>query len=213
VKTRNPRPGTSEPEPNLGGLGPTVELLLEKQLGFSQYRENIGRARAMGLEVLVKRNVGSWFLMAAYTLSLAERVDDPRLRDKRMESNWRPFELDQRHNLNLAASKLFTKWRLGARLQITTGNPYSPTIEINELGDATHDPWAGRLPTFVSLDLRADRRWHRCWGDINFYIDIQNATNRSNVEGREYDPDTRSDQDIPGLPLIPFIGVEFLPLL
>jgi len=75
------------------------------------------------------------------------------------------------------------------------------------------DPWASNLPAYVSLDLRADRRWHRCWGDINLYIDIQNATNRSNVEGREFDFDLFADEDIPGLPIIPFIGVEFLPLI
>jgi hypothetical protein len=206
VRTRNPRIGGESPEPNLGGLGPTLELLLEKQLGFAIYRENIGRARSMGLEVLLKRNVGSWFGMLAYTLSLAERVDDPRL-----GQGWRPFELDQRHNLNIAVSKLWTKWRLGARLQFTSGNPYSPSRWDGF--DVVQDPWAGQLPAFVSLNVRADRRWHRCWGDINFYIDIQNVTNRSNVEGRDFSFDKMADEDIPGLPLVPFIGVEFLPLL
>ena len=78
-------------------------------------------------------------------------------------------------------------------------------------------PWGGRLPTFFSLDLRADRRWHRCWGDLVFYFDIQNATNRRNVEGRELVDDGDGagpkDEDIRGLPIIPFIGVEFLPTL
>lgn len=208
VKVRNPEPGSETPEPNLGGLGPTLELLLEKQLGFAIYRENVGRARSAGLEVLVKRNVGSWFGMVAYTLSISERVDDPRTGD-----GWRPFELDQRHNLNLAVSKLFTNWRLGARLQITTGNPYSPA-SINPITqEVEYDRWGARLPAFVSLDLRADRRWHRCWGDINLYFDIQNATNRHNVEGRDFSYDSLKDEDIPGLPIVPFIGVEFLPLL
>ena len=59
-----------------------------------------------------------------------------------------------------------------------------------------------------------DRRWHKCWGDIVFYIDVQNATNRSNVEGRDFGTDDTGrerDIDIPGLPIVPFIGVEFLP--
>lgn len=206
VRIRNPRPGGDELEPNLGGLGPTFELLLEKQLGFAIYRENVGRSRSLGAELLVKRNVGSWFTLLAYTLSIAERVDDPRTGD-----GWRPFELDQRHNLQLAVSKMFTKWRFGARLQIVSGNPYSPTTYDGTT--ATQDPWGGNLPTFISLDLRADRRWHRCWGDINLYIDIQNATNRSNVEGRDFSFELGAEDDIPGLPIIPFIGVEFLPLI
>ena len=206
VRVRNPRPGSDQPEPNLGGLGPTFELLLEKQLGFAIYRENIGRARSLGAELLIKRNVGPWFTMLAYTLSLSQRVDDPRLGQA-----WRPFELDQRHNLNVAVSRSWTKWRLGARLQVTSGNPYSPSTYIAP--DYIQDPWGGNLPTFVSLDLRADRRWHRCWGDINLYFDIQNATNRSNVEAREFSYEKRRDVDLPGLPIIPFIGVEFLPLI
>jgi hypothetical protein len=206
VQVRNPRPGGDSPEPNLGGLGPTFELLLEKQLGFAIYRDNVGRARATGLELLLKRNVGSWFAMLAYTLSISERVDDPRL-----GRGWRPFELDQRHNLNVAVSKLWTNWRFGARLQVVSGNPYTPSHWMPDI--VIQDPWAGTLPPFVSLDLRADRRWHRCWGDINLYFDIQNATNWHNVEGREFSYDKLVDQDIPGLPIIPFIGVEFLPLI
>ena len=210
VRVRRPDPGSELPEPNLGGLGPTFELLLEKQLGIPYYRDNLGRARSYGLELSVKRHVGPWFTLLSYTLARSERTDDPRLPLDPLDP-WRPFELDQRHNLQVAVSRQFSKWKLGARLQLVSGNPYSPTIRTAE-GTETI-PWGGRLPTFFSLDLRADRRWHRCWGDLVFYIDIQNATNRRNVEGREYEGDIDGDEDIPGLPIIPFIGLELLPLI
>ena len=214
LRVRNPRNLGESPEPNLGGLGATFELLLEKQLGFAIYRENIGRARSGGGEVLIKRNVGTWFTLLSYTLSIAQRTDDPRVMPEALPRHiWRPFELDQRHNLQLAVSKKLTNWRIGARLQIVSGNPYSPSTYNTATGNIEQDPWAANLPTYVSLDLRADRRWHRCWGDINLYFDIQNATNRGNVEGRELDFDIGADADIPGLPIIPFIGVEFLPLI
>jgi hypothetical protein len=212
VKVRDPRPGSETPEPNLGGLGPTFELLLEKQLGFAIYRENIGRARSYGLEVLMKRNVGRWFTLLSYTLANSERTDDPRVL-----VGWRPFELDQRHNLQLAASVQLTRWRLGARLQLVTGNPYTEEFLDGRTGEIrTGEPFGARLPVFFSIDLRADRRWHRCWGDIVFYIDIQNATNRRNVEARELGFDDFGNpvqEDLRGLPIIPFIGVEFRPLI
>jgi hypothetical protein len=208
IKAQDPRPGAGFPEQNLGGLGPTFELLIEKQLGIPIYRENLGRSRMLGVEVAARRRAGRWFTMLSYTLQQAERSDERRLWD------WRPFELDQRHNLQVIASVQLRKWKLGARMQLVSGNPYSPTHL--ELIDGNlypiQDPWAGTLPAFFSLDLRADRRWHRCWGDIQFYVDIQNATRRRNVEGRDWDWSEQRDVDIVGLPLIPFIGVEFLPL-
>lgn len=206
VPIRNPRPGGDRPEPNLGGLGPTFQLLLEKQLGFAIYRDNLGRARSYGTELLVKRNVGDWFAMLAYTLSVSERVDDPR-----SGAGWRPFELDQRHNLNVAVSRAWGNWRFGARIQLTSGNPYSPTSYDPVSGERTQDPWAANLPPFFSLDLRMDRVWHRCWADVNLYVDLQNATFRHNVEGRDFSYEHLRDEDVPGLPIVPFIGVEFRP--
>ena len=145
--------------------------------------------------------------MLAYTLSISQRTDDPRF-----DNGWRPFELDQRHNLNAAGSVMLTHWRLGARVQLVSGNPYSPT----DLADPPRQiPWGGTLPMFFQLDVRADRVWHRAWGDINLYFDVQNVTNRRNVEGREYGYDDAhpngADLDVPGLPIIPFIGVDFIP--
>jgi hypothetical protein len=89
--------------------------------------------------------------------------------------------------------------------------PYSPTIGSDAAGDPMVDPYAGRLPMFVRFDVRADRMWPRCWGTIDLYFDIQNATNRDNVEGREPNDFLTGDDDIRGLPIVPFIGVEFIP--
>ncbi|HVK88962.1 MAG TPA: TonB-dependent receptor [Kofleriaceae bacterium] len=204
VRVRNPRPGGDVPEPNLGGLGPTFELLLEKQLGFATYRENLGRARSAGAELLVKRSAGTWFAMLAYTLAVSQRTDDPRFTD-----GWRPFELDQRHNLQAAISKQWGNWRFGGRFQAVSGNPYSPRFFTGEIVE--QDPWGGRLPAYVALDLRVDRHWHRRWADINLYVDVHNVLNRRNVEGRDYNWDELREEDILGLPIIPFIGVEFTP--
>jgi hypothetical protein len=201
---------TDDNPTDLGGLGPTFELLLEKQLGFAEYRLPIGRARSTGVEVLIKRSTPRTFVMLAYTLSISERTDDPRLTDHGKEAYlWRPFDLDQRHNLNLAGSFLLEHWRLGARIQLVSGNPYSPDELLGDV--VVQHPWAGTLPVFFQLDVRADRRWHRAWGDINFYLDIQNVTNRRNVEGRTFDNIAGMDVDTPGLTIVPFLGVEFIP--
>ena len=97
-------------------------------------------------------------------------------------------------------------------VQLVSGNPYSPT---NLHNPPEQIPWGGTLPPFFQLDVRADRTWHRAWGDIDFFLDIQNVTNRRNVEGREYGYDDAhpngADLDTPGLPIVPFLGVDFIP--
>jgi hypothetical protein len=200
-------------EPNLGGLGPTFQLLLEKQLGFSSYRQNEGRARQLGVEFLVKRSTERLFVLLSYTLSWSQRRS-PAERDAGGEPlGWRPFELDQRHNLNLAASVKLGAWRFGARVQFVSGNPYSPTDP--DAAIPMPDPFGGRLPPFFHLDVRIDRRWQRDWGTIGAFADIVNVTNRRNVEGREFNIDDEHprgfDEDIVGTPILPFIGVEFVP--
>jgi hypothetical protein len=68
---------------------------------------------------------------------------------------------------------------------------------------------------FFQLDFRADRTWKRDWGLINFYADIQNATNYQNVEARELvdlsEEHPTGVNELHGLPIAPFIGVEFVP--
>lgn len=187
---------------NLGSLGPTFAELLEKQLGLAFYRENIGRAKNYGLELLAKRVTKDWFWLISYTLSQAQRTDDPEA-----GRGWRPFELDQRHNFNIAASTALTNWRIGARAQVVSGVPYSPRID--PMTGQAAEPYSGQLPMFFQLDFRADRLWRKCWGTIDLYFDIQNVTNRRNVEGRDVD-ELGMETDIRGLPILPFIGVEFI---
>jgi hypothetical protein len=198
----------------LSGLGPTFSLLLEKQLGLAFYRENLGRGRNMGAELLLRRTTKKWMWLIAYTLAKAERNDGPVVSPQRSDGTpigWRPFELDQRHNLNVAGSTLLGKWRVGARIHLVSGMPYSPTIGVNGDGEPQLEPYGARLPAFFQLDVRADRIWERCWGMIDLYFDIQNITNRRNVEGREPNDFLTGDDDIRGLPIMPFIGVEFIP--
>jgi hypothetical protein len=188
-----------------GGLGPTFQLLLEKELGFAIYRENLGRARSFGGELSIKHHSGPWFGMLSYTLSKSQRDDSPMV----STLGWRPFDLDQRHAFDAAGSVALGDWRLGARFQLVSGDPYTPYTCVG--ATCTPHPWAGTLPWFYELDLRADRRWRRPWGDVDVYLDIRNATDHRNVEGRTLDMTLPGEHNISGLPILPFVGVELVP--
>ena len=177
---------------NLGSLGPTFAQLLEKQLGLAFYRENIGRARNYGLELLLRNTSRDGFWLVSYTLARAQRYDGAL-----SSYAWRAFDLDQRHNLNLAGSLNLGRWRVGGRVQIVSGTPIA-------------SPLPDTLPTFFQLDARVDRIWRRFWGLVDLYFDIQNLTNHRNVEGRDVD-EFGMESELRGLPLLPFIGVEFVP--
>ena len=64
----------------------------------------------------------------------------------------------------------------------------------------------------VDDDLLAELlAWNRPWGDVNLYFDIQNIENRRNIEGRTYNDATGREDEVPSLPIMPFVGLEFLP--
>lgn len=200
-----PGPDPDIPEPNTGGLGPIFLELLEEQFGTFDYRVATARARSRGVELSLRRRTDRWLAFLGYTLAQSERTDDP----TRFATGWRPYQLDQRHHLTAVGSYSFTHWRVGGRLTVVSGNPYSPFLGRTDEGEERYDVYAARLPFFIALDLRADRSWKRTWGEVVFYIDIQNATNRHNIEGRELDGEVQTD--IRGLPFLPFLGIEILP--
>jgi hypothetical protein len=58
------------------------------------------------------------------------------------------------------------------------------------------------------LDLRVDRSWHLDFGRIALFLDLQNATNRSNAEGVSYSYNYSKTNYTQGLPIFPSFGLE-----
>ena len=48
-------------------------------------------------------------------------------------------------------------------------------------------------------------------GDLDLYFDVQNVTNRENVEGVTYNTNYSMRSYTTGLPVFPSIGVEYVP--
>ena len=64
----------------------------------------------------------------------------------------------------------------------------------------------------VSIAPSAGRRdWVRSWGTITAFLDVQNASQRVNVEGRVYEDDYSGYQSTRGLPLFPSFGIAYSP--
>lgn len=170
------------------------------------YFANEGEGRAYGLELLIRRRIEQGLYgWLSYTLSRSERLDG---------NVWEPFAFDQTHVLNFAASYAIDGWRFGVSFQLATGRPTTTQVglPVFDSDAASFDPVFAdrgeRLPVFHRLDVRVDRDFDI--GPIrgSVYLDIQNVYNSPNTEGTLYSYDYSQSQTLPGLPILPTIGVR-----
>jgi TonB family protein len=170
---------------------------------------NEGSGRIYGGELLLRyRNDARFFGWVAYTLSRSERRDSS-------ADAYRLFDFDQTHILTVLGSyKLGRGWEVGARFRYVTGNPYTPAVAgILDADAGAYAPVNGprgsaRSPAFHRLDVRVEKTWTFEDWKLSAYLDVQNAYNRRNPEGRTSNFNfTRSDILV-GLPILPVIGLR-----
>ena len=154
----------------------------------------------------IRDSVDAW---VAYTLSRSRRVDRPGEPE-------RFFSFDQTHVLSLVAGvQLGAGWRFGTRLRYATGNPFTPLEPA--YFDAGADVWipraaaaplSARAGAFFQLDLRIDKTFLFDDWRLDLYLEVNNASNRANIEAIQYADDYRSRDDITSLPLTPSLGIR-----
>jgi hypothetical protein len=196
-----------------GGVGAIATELADDQFGTYSYKENIGRGRAYGVELLLRKRTGRWTGWLGYTYARSLRRGDPAQYDRYL-----PYVFDQPHLVTaLASTPLGRDWRVGARIRYASGNPYTPVagafFDADRQGYRPRDGeiLSDRLPAFFQLDVRVDRMWRRPWGTMKLFLDVQNATNRLNPEGVSYNFDYTQRSYTRGLPVFPSLGVEYIP--
>ena len=170
---------------------------------------NSGTGRIYGVETLLRARLGERFFgWIAYTFQRSFRTDAPGQPERR-------FTFDQPHILTaLASYQLSSKWAVGGRFRLVSGNPYTPVT--GSLYDATSDVYvplygatnSGRLGTFHAFDVRIDRFWTFQRWRLSAYLDVQNVYNRSNQEGWSYRYDYLDKTPATGLPILPILGAK-----
>ena len=175
--------------------------------GPTGMKENLGSGRIYGAELAGRWQPGgpvSGFL--SYTLSRSERNDT---------GMWRLFDYDQTHILTVSTSvKLGGGWEVGGTFRLVSGNPETPvTGSIYDADIDSYRPLYGatnstRSSMFHRLDLRVEKQFHIAGYPCAGYLDLQNAYNHPNREGTDYSFDYTRQSDIPGLPLIPSLGIK-----
>ncbi|HYX91716.1 MAG TPA: TonB family protein [Myxococcaceae bacterium] len=172
---------------------------------------NAGLGRAWGLEVLLRHEVTRQFFgWVAYTLNRSEARragEDPYVLT--------PF--DQTHILTAVGSyRLPGGFEVGARFRYVTGSPTTPlqhrydiyNADSNRFAPTRGAPYSARERPFHQLDVRVDKSFlFESW-TLGAYLDVQNVYNASNVEARFSDYRFRTEYEVPGIPILPVLGVK-----
>jgi TonB family protein len=172
---------------------------------------NEGLGRAYGVEVLLRHQVTrDFFGWLAYTFSRSESR-------RAGEDNYALTSFDETHILTLVASRrLPLNFELGARFRYVTGRPVTPTLhpydiyasDANRYYPTLGDTRSGRLSAFHQLDVRLDKHFlFQSW-TLTLYLDVQNVYNAHNMEAILYDYRFRDSVAVPGIPILPLLGVR-----
>jgi TonB family protein len=188
-------------------------LTTEDENGLSQTARfgNLGLGRAYGLELLLKHELTKQFFgWLAYTFS---RTEQRRVgaRDYRLGG------FDQTHILTAVGSyRLPHGWEIGARFRYVTGRPYAHlahsydvvSMDTTSFGCQREPADASRFPDFHQLDIRLDRSWLFDNFTLSVYADVQNVYNAQNIETYFSDYRCREEVAVPGIPVLPVLGVK-----
>ena len=159
-----------------------------------------GESKAYGLELLIRKNKGSFTGWFAYTLAKSEQrtpggnAGGPGIND----GNWYYTPHDRTHDLSFTGTyRLNDKWRLSANLIYQTGRPVTypdGQYEYEGLSIASYsDRNSNRLPAYHRIDVSAilvpgkpNRKWKGEWvfGIYNIY-NRRNAASISFSQNRE----------------------------
>ncbi len=195
---------------NVSAPGPTT--LNPNGSITTQRFANDGLGRAYGVEVMLRHEVTkNFFGWLSYTFNRSEE------RTAGSDKGYRLTANDQTHILTLVGSyRLPFGFELGARFRYVTGVPKSPLIHDYDQfrADAngytgTYGPErTGRVKDFHQLDIRIDKAFVFDRFTFSAFLDIQNVYNQANVEGSFFDYRFRTEYEVPGIPLLPVLGIK-----
>jgi hypothetical protein len=124
---------------------------------------------------------------------------------------------DETHILALVASwQPGGNWVLGGRFRYVTGRPITPvehpydiySADSNRYFATLGDERSSRLPSFRQLDLRIQKDFPFQSWTFSIYLDVQNVTDSRNAEARIFDYRYRRMVIVPGIPILPLLGVK-----
>jgi hypothetical protein len=167
---------------------------------------SVGAGRSYGVEFLARKVLSAISVYGLATVSLN------RTEFTSIDGITRPGAFETRWITNLLGGwRPNASWEFSGKFRAAAGLPYTPFITSGPRAgqqDFSRYNAAGRLPTFASLDLRADRRWSFSHRQLIAYLDLQNVTSAKGVGRYYWDPRTQSVLKNESIGLLPSIGIN-----
>jgi hypothetical protein len=125
---------------------------------------------------------------------------------------YRPLQ-DQRHRFALDGRLRHRAWEFGVHLQLASGLPYTPVVDVARDADGNAYGIVGRkgsaeLPAYQRLDLRVLRHFDGKSVDWRVFAEVLNATSAANVYMQRWNRAYTQQNTVTMLPLLPTVGVE-----
>ncbi len=166
--------------------------------------ESTGEGIARGLELFIQKKFTQNFpFYGLLTMTLSE------VRFKSIDGVERIGSFDQRFILNLALGwRPSELWEFSCKFRLSTGLPTTPFTSTGKLDFSRYND-GERLPTYHSLDVRADKRWNFDNFALVTYIDIQNIYGNKYKSAPKWDERTGTAKQSDSIGFLPSIGISF----
>ncbi len=176
---------------------------------------NKGKGRNYGVELTLERflNKGLYYLISASFYESEYKTLNKQWYNTRFNGNT-AFALTAGKEIKLKGDKKL----LGFNIKLLTYGGYRETpIDLeaskraNEIRYQEHKPFEIQLPHYFRADIKVSYRINHSKFNSVWSLDIQNASNRKNIGGRDYEAETNTIKDWYQTPLIPILSykIEF----
>ncbi len=172
---------------------------------------NSGSGSVRGLEISVHKSLSGFFSgQASYAYLNSKRRFGPGGLEV-------PSDLERPHQLTLIGITRFYGFTIAAKYRVASGLPYTRRTAFDAFPPfglfvqriaADGDVNARRLPTFASLDLRAEKRFGFSRWSFAPYIDIFNITEHDSVVQPNYEFSSRNPQFLAENRRLPIFGLR-----
>ena len=184
------------------------ELFYSGTLAPHETLVDAGRARSYGLELTLQKKLSGRIYGLVSAAWFRTRYSD-------LTGTWRDRVYDNRWLVSAEGGwRAGGGWEFGLKFVSAGGAPYTPfdLVASRAFNSGFFDGArinAARLPAYLALNLRADKRFNFRASNLILSLSLWNVSNRKNVTAYTWNTVRLKPVEVLGWGILPVLGVEF----